>query len=199
MSNFVMGKGFKAKKSTTLVVVGVLLLAALISVKVFWLDQQRYLVPAQTIPAGANLAQASWRVVPANLGSLGVGYLSGTTTPRGYALQPLPVNNLVARASVVATAPSALSRLVITTKTQLGRSVHAGSRVAIWSAQRLENNQFDVPKRLVALASVARVTKASGVFASTNQQVEVLIDPLQTPAVLAAMASDSPIFLVAAQ
>jgi len=199
MNSFVMGSGAKNRKTATFVVGGLLILAALISVKVFWLDQQRYLVPARTIPAGANLSDAQWKSVSANLGSLGVGYLGANAKPAGYALQPLPANNLVARASVASTAPDSLSRLVITTKTQLGTTVHSGSRVAIWSAQRLENNQFDVPKRLVSLASVARVSKASGVFASTNQQVEVLIDPLQTPAVLAAMASDSPIFLVAAQ
>ena len=199
MANFVVGGGMKPKKITVYAVAVVLVIAALAAVKLVWLDQQRYLVPAQTVPAGANLAAASWRPVSANLGQLGVGYLPATVAPKGFALEPLPAGNLVARSSVSQLAPDSLSRLVITTKTQLGQSVRAGARVAIWSAQRLDNNQFDVPKRLVAVASVARVAKASGVFASTNQQVEVLISPLQTPAVLAAMASDSPIFLVAAQ
>ena len=39
--------------------------------------------------------------------------------------------------------------------------------------------------------------KQQGVFASKAQDVEVLINPLQAPAVISAMATDSPIFLVA--
>lgn len=170
-----------------------------LGVKAIWFDSQGYLVPSRSIPVGANLANEKFRLVHINLGQLAGSYLSNAHAPRGFAQTTLAAGQLVSKTSVSRWAPATIERIVVTNKTQLGSGVHSGARVSIWSAKRLENNQFDVPKRLVAAATVARVIKGSAVFGSQNQQVEVLVNPTQTPALLAAMASESPIFLVAEQ
>ena len=170
-----------------------------LGVKAIWFDQQRYLVPVSVIPEGSNLALEKWRAVPAGLGSLATNYLPANQRPRGFALETLLPGRLVDRRLLGAFAPETLARVVITNKTQLGSGVHSGAKVAIWAAQRLASNQFDAPKLLAAHSVVSRVIKGSAVFGGQNQQVEVLIKPIQTSAVLAAMASDSAVFLVAQQ
>lgn len=170
-----------------------------LGVKAIWFDSKGYLVPVHSIPVGANLANEKFRLVHVNLGQIGGAYLSGERRPQGFAQTTLAANQLVSAANVSIWAPATVERIVVTNKTQLGSGVHSGARVSIWSAKRLDNNQFDVPKRLVASATVARVIKSSAVFGGQNQQVEVLVNPTQTPALLEAMASDSPIFLVAEQ
>lgn len=177
------------------IVAGVLGLGA----KAVWFDQQRYLVPVSVVPEGAKLQTVQWRAVPASLGALGGQYVTAAKAPRGFALSTLFPNKLVQVSQLGAFAPDSLARVVVTNKTQLGSGVHAGAAVAIWSAQRLQANQYDAPKRLVAHAQVSRVIKNSAMFGAQSQQVEVLIQPIQTPAVLQAMASDSAIFLVAQQ
>jgi hypothetical protein len=177
--------------------VGLVVVAAAFCLKFFVFNQQQYLVPVHTIAMGESLDSQEFRVANLSLGPLGSKYLHGRTKPHGYASQPIFAGNLVARAAISATAPADFVRLVVTSKTALGTAIHAGSIVAIWSAARLTGNEYDVPKRLAGAVSVARVVKQQGVFASKPQEVEVLINPLQAPAVISAMATDSPIFLVA--
>jgi hypothetical protein len=177
-----------------------LLLALLgLGVKAIWFDQKRYLVPASVIPQGSNLALEKWQAVPASLGYLGGGYLAADAKPRGYALATLFPKKFVQLSDIGHYAPQSLARVVVTNKTQLGSGVHSGASVQVWAATKLANNQFDIPKELVESARVARVIKGSAVFGSQNQQVELLIDPSQTAAVILAMSSDSAIFLVATQ
>lgn len=170
-----------------------------LGVKAIWFDSRVYLVPARVIPVGANLASEKFRVLHVNLGQVGGAYLSGAGHPRGFAQATLAAGLLIRRSDISAWAPSSVERIVVTNKTQLGSGVHAGAAVSVWSAQRLDNNQFGAPKRLVGRATVSRVIKGSAVFGSQSQQVEILVQPIQTPAVLEAMASESPIFLVAEQ
>ena len=178
----------------------VLLVAILgLGIKIVWFDTTSYLVPTSVVPVGSRLSAEKFRSVRLNLGQLGGHYLKAGKTPAGFASKTLQPNQLIATSSLSASAPETVARVVVTNKTQIGSGVHAGGEVSIWSARRLANNQFDVPKRLVAKAVVSKVIKNSAVFGGQNQQVEVLVAPLQAPAILAAMASDSPIFLVALQ
>jgi hypothetical protein len=177
--------------------IGLVVVVVAVCLKFFVFNQQQYLVPVHTLAMGESLDSQTSRVANLSLGSMGVRYLKGTVKPRGFASQPIYAGDLVARSAISGVAPSEFVRLVVTSKTALGASIHAGSIVAIWSAARLSGNEFDAPKRLAAAVSVTRVVKQQGVFASKAQDVEVLINPLQAPAVISAMATDSPIFLVA--
>lgn len=179
--------------------IGLVLAAALLCLKLFVLTQQPYLVPVHTIAEGESLSGQKWHQTNLNLGALGGKYLGGTKTPSGYAVVSLPAGELVSKAQVTSVTPGDFVRLVVTSKTEIGSSIRAGSIVAIWSTARLSGNQFDVPKRLAGAVSVIRRVKQQGVFASKSQEVEVLINPIQAPAVISAMASDSPIFLLAEQ
>ena len=200
MAQLVLGRVGRLNSATLRWIAGLLVVGIMgLGVKAIWFDSQGYLVPARVIPVGANLASEKFRLVHINLGQLGGAYLNGSDQPAGYAQSTLAAGQLVTKSSISSWAPATVERIVVTNKTQLGSGVHPGARVSIWSAKRLENNQFDVPKRLVAAATVSRVIKGSAVFGSQNQQVEVLVNPIQTPALLAAMSSDSPIFLVAEQ
>lgn len=177
-------------------VVAVLLAAIGVFLKFAVLNRQAYLVPVHTIAVGESLNTQQWRSVNLNLGPLATRYFDSAHRPTGFALQALASGNLVAKKSVTAVRPNDFVRLVISSKTELTAAVHPGSIVSIWSSQRLSGNQFDVPKRLAAAVSVTKLLKQQGVFSSKAQQVEVLINPLQAPSVMAAMASDSPIFFV---
>lgn len=177
----------------------VLVAAVAVILKFTVFNRQAYLVPIHTIAIGDSLTGQQWRRVNLNLGSLSKRYFDETHEPSGYAGQALIAGNLVAKASVTEVRPNDFVRLVISSKTELTAAVRPGAVVSIWSSQRLSGNQFDVPKRLAAAVSVTKVLKQQGVFTSKAQQVEILINPLQAPAVMAAMASDSPIFFVSQQ
>ena len=191
------GRSSTKAKYLKLSAAALVVIVAAVCLKIFVFNQQQYLVPVHTIALGESLESQQWRVANLTLGPLGKRYLTARDKPSGYANEPIYAGNLVAKATISAAAPTDFVRLVVTSKTALGNSIHAGSVVAIWSAARLSGNQFDVPKRLAGAVSVTRLVKQQGVFASKAQDVEILINPLQAPAVISAMASDSPIFLVA--
>jgi len=180
-------------------VIAVIVFAVLaVGVKFIFLDQTRYLVPGQTVPQGASLATVSWNEVSANLGAIGGQYLPAGVRPVGFAAADLGAGQLVPKTAVSHWSPKQLSRVVVTSKTQLSQNVVAGAKVTVWAAKKVQMS-YDAPQLLVGSAKVARVVKASGVFASQNQQVELLVDPIDAPVLLDAMASDSAIFLVAGQ
>ncbi|MEN9737083.1 MAG: hypothetical protein RJA26_316 [Actinomycetota bacterium] len=192
-------KGLASNGWIRWVAVAVLVGVIGLGVKAIWFDQQRYLVPVSVIPEGSNLALEKWQSVPASLGVIGSRYLPATVRPRGFALETLFPGRLVQLTQLGSFAPESLSRVVVTNKTQLGSGIHPAASVQIWAAQRLLNNQFDAPKLLVRRATVSRIIKGAAMFGGQSQQAEVLIRPAQTAGVLAAMASDSAVFLVAEQ
>jgi hypothetical protein len=177
----------------------VALALAALGAKFFILDQQHYLVPSRAVAPGEPLNRVSWNTVNANLGNLARHYLLSDHKPQGYALQALSPGQLVPLVSTARLQPGTFARLVVTTKTQLGQGIRTGAKVAIWTSEKLQNNQFDAPKRIVANAVVARVLKQQAMFSSASQQVELMVAPIQTPIVLSAVATDSAIFLVAQQ
>lgn len=180
-------------------VIGVVVFAILaLGAKLIFLEQTRYLVPGQTVPQGSSLATVSWNEVSANLGAIGGQYLPAGVRPVGFAAADLGAGQLVPKTAVSHTSPEQLSRVVVTSKTQLSQNVVAGAKVTVWAAKKVQMS-YDPPQLLVGAAKVARVVKATGVFASQNQQVELLVDPIDAPVLLDAMASDSAIFLVAGQ
>ena len=170
-----------------------------LGVKTIWFDTKGYLVPDGVIPVGANLANEHFKVVRLSLGRISGSYLTSDKHPVGFAMSTMESGQLIAKSKLSPYPPESISRLVVTNKTQLGSAIRSGAEVSVWSAQRLAGNQFDAPKRLVARAVVSKVIKNSAVFGGQNQQVEILVKPIQAPAILAAMASDSPLFLVAQQ
>ena len=170
-----------------------------LGVKTIWFDTTGYLVPDGVIPVGANLATEHFKVVRLSLGSISGNYLTSSSQPVGYASATMAPGQLIAKTSLSSFPPESISRLVVTNKTQLGSGIRSGATVSVWTSKRLASNQFDAPSRLVSRAVVSKVIKNSAVFGGQNQQVEILVKPIQAPAILAAMASDSPIFLVAEQ
>lgn len=187
------------QKLVRLTGVVVALALAVLGAKFFILDQQHYLVPSRAVAPGEPLDRVSWNTVNANLGTLASHYLPADRKPQGYARQALSAGQLVPLVSTARLQPGTFARLVVTTKTQLGQGIRTGAKVAIWTSEKLQNNQFDAPKRIVANAVVARVLKQQAMFSSASQQVELMIAPIQTPIVLSAVATDSAIFLVALQ
>jgi hypothetical protein len=177
----------------------VALALAVLGAKFFILDQQHYLVPSRAVAPGEPLNRVSWNTVNANLGNLASHYLPADHKPQGYALQALSPGQLVPLVATARLQPGTFARLVVTTKTQLGQGIRTGAKVAIWASEKLQNNQFDAPKRIVANAVVARVLKQQAMFSSASQQVELMVAPIQTPIVLSAVATDSAIFLVSQQ
>jgi len=187
-----------SNKIGKIAIVAISVVAVAIGIKFAFLDQSRYLVPGQTVPQGASLATASWSEVSANLGAIGGQYLLAGSVPRGFATTDLVAGQLVPSSAVSQVSAQNLSRVVVTSKTQLSQNVVPGARVTVWAAKRVLNT-YEPPQLLVSAAKVAQVVKATGVFASQNQQVELLVNPTEAPAILDAMAGDSAIFLVARQ
>lgn len=182
------------------ILAGLLVVAALgLGAKAIWFDQTRYLVAHRVVPIGANLAHEKWDEVGISLGKLAGSYLQGGKTPTGFAQATIGAGQLVPLSAVGKRAPETRARLVLTNKTALGSGVRSGAEVSIWSTRRISAGVLDAPRRLVAKATVARIIKGGEVFGGQSQQVEVLVTPMQAPLLLEAMASESPIFLVAGQ
>ncbi len=75
-------------------------------------------------------------------------------------------------------------------------SVEAGSVVEVWAAPLLERGRYDVPRILVADATVVSVTRDDSMIGGGSAALEVVIPRADVAATLAAMADESALSVV---
>ncbi|MGZ0711399.1 SAF domain-containing protein (plasmid) [Coraliomargarita sp. W4R53] len=155
---------------------------------------------ARTIVVGEAISPADVRVVEVALGQTGDSYITpddfadGAVAARTIAEGELIPASAVADATTVRT-----TNVVIRTSVDVPAAVAAGTTVELWAAPLLERGSYDVPRILVADATVAVVTRDDSAIGGGSAALELVISRADVAATLAAIADQSALSVVPAQ
>ena len=180
---------------------GVLLVAA--SVIGVWLvvSAARQTVPvfaaAHTIVPGEAIGAGDLTVVDVALGPLADTYLTADALVGArVATRTIEAGELVPAASVGDPSDARTTSVVVRSAVDVPASVEAGTVVELWSAPLLEQGAYDVPRILVADATVVSVTRDDSMMGGGAAALELVIPRADVPATLAAMSDESALSVV---
>ncbi|WP_345801942.1 SAF domain-containing protein [Microbacterium sp. AZCO] len=180
---------------------GILLVAASVAGVWFVVSASRQTVPVfaatRTIVPGEAVSKDDLRLVDVALGQLGDAYLTSDSVEDGLiATRTVEEGELVPATAVDAAAAAATTTVVLRSTVDVPASVDAGSVVEVWEAPLIERGSYDVPRILVADATVVSVTRDDSMMGGGAAALEVVIPRADVAAVLAAMADESALSVV---
>lgn len=180
---------------------GILLIAA--SVAGVWLvvSSARQTAPvfaaAHTIVPGETVTRDDLEVVDVALGQLGDTYFAPDALVDGLvATRTVTAGELVPTSAVGAAAKARTTSVVVRSAVDVPASVEAGTVVEVWAAPMLERGEFDVPRILVADATVVSVTRDDSMIGGGSAALELVIPRADVATTLAAMADESALSVV---
>lgn len=180
---------------------GVLLIV--VSVAGVWLvvAASRTTVPvyaaARTIVPGETIASGDVRVVDVALGTLADTYLRpGELDGAAVATRTIHTGELVPAESVGDPDAARTTSVVVRSAVDVPASVEPGAVVEVWAAPLLEGGDYDVPRILVADATVVSVTRDDSMLGGGAAALELVIPRADVAATLAAMADESALSVV---
>ncbi|MEU1972455.1 SAF domain-containing protein [Microbacterium sp. NPDC019599] len=180
---------------------GILLIAASIAGVWFVVSAARQSVPVfaatRTIVPGDAVAADDVRLVEVALGQVGEAYLTAEALDEGLvATRTVAEGELVPQSAVDAASTAATTTVVVHSAVEVPSSVAAGSVVEVWEAPLLEHGGYDVPRILVADATVVAVTSDDSMIGGGAASLELVIPRADVAAVLEAMADESALSVV---
>jgi hypothetical protein len=180
---------------------GILLIAASVAGVWFIVSASRQTVPVfaatRTIVPGEAVEGADLRLVDVSLGQLDGAYLTADGLEAGLvATRTVTEGELVPQSAVGAAAAAGTTTVVLHSAVEVPASVGAGSVVEIWEAPLIERGRYDVPRILVADATVVSVTQDDSMIGGGAASLEVVIPRADVAAVLGAMADESALSVV---
>ncbi len=142
---------------------GILLVVASIAGVWFVVSASRQTVPAfaagRTIVPGEAISDDDLRLVDVALGQVGDAYLTPDALVDGLvATRTIESGELVPHSAVGEAAAVRTTSVVLRSAVDVPGSVQAGSVVEVWAAPLIERGAYDVPRILVADATVVSVT-----------------------------------------
>jgi hypothetical protein len=182
---------------------GILLVIASVAGVWFVVAASRQTVPAfaasRTIVPGEAISSDDVRLVDVSLGQLGDAYLDPDALADGLvATRTIESGELVPRSAVGDAATVRTTSVVLRSAVDVPGSVGAGSTVEVWAAPLIERGSYDVPRILVADATVVSVTRDDSMIGGGSASLEVVIPRAEVAATLAAMAEESALSIVPA-
>ena len=180
---------------------GILLIAASVAGVWFVVSASRQTAPVfaatRTIIPGETVARDDVRLVDVALGQLEGSYLTAEALDEGLvATRTVSEGELVPASAVDAVAAAATTTVVLHSAVEVPMSVEAGSVVEVWVAPLIERGSYDIPRILVADATVVAVTRDDSMIGGGAASLEVVIPRADVAAVLAAMADESALSVV---
>jgi hypothetical protein len=180
---------------------GILLIAASVAGVWFVVSASRQTVPVfaatRTIVPGEAVAGDDLRIVDVSLGQLEGAYLAPDALEAGLvATRTVAEGELVPQSAVGASAAAATTTVVLHSAVEVPASVDAGSVVEVWEAPLIERGRYDVPRILVADATIVSVTRDDSMIGGGAAALEVVIPRADVAAVLGAMADESALSVV---
>jgi len=180
---------------------GILLIAASVAGVWFVVSASRQTAPVfaatRTIIPGETVARDDVRLVDVALGQLEGSYLTAEALDEGLvATRTVSEGELVPASAVDAVAAAATTTVVLHSAVEVPMSVEAGSVVEVWEAPLIERGSYDIPRILVADATVVAVTRDDSMIGGGAASLEVVIPRADVAAVLAAMADESALSVV---
>jgi hypothetical protein len=180
---------------------GILLIVA--SVAGVWLvvSAARQTVPVfvadRTIVSGEVVSSDDVRLADVALGTLGEGYLDAESLDEGMvATRTIASDELVPRSAVEPAEAVRTTAVVLRSSVDVPATVVPGSVVEVWAAPLVESGSYDVPRILVAEATVASVERDDSMMGGGAAALEVVIARADVAAVLAAMSDESALSVV---
>ena len=152
----------------------------------------------RTIVPGEAISGDDVRLVDVALGQVGDAYLAPDALADGLvATRTIESGELVPPSAVGdAAARRAPRASCCAARSTCPASVDAGSVVEVWAAPLLERGAYDVPRILVADATVVSVTRDDSMIGGGSAALEVVIPRADVAATLAAMADESALSVV---
>jgi hypothetical protein len=180
---------------------GILLVVASVAGVWFVVAASRQTVPAfaasRTIVPGEAISGDDVRVVEVSLGQLGDAYLAPDALADGLvATRTIESGELVPHSAVGEASAVRTTSVVLRSAVDVPGSVEAGSVVEVWAAPLIERGSYDVPRILVADATVVSVTRDDSMIGGGSAALEIVIPRSDVAATLAAMADESALSVV---
>lgn len=180
---------------------GILLIGASIVGVWFVVTAARQTSPAyaavRTLVPGQSVTAEDVRVVDVALGMLGDSYLAPTGLAEGaVATRTVGEGELLPADAVGDARSSSTTNVVLRTEADVSSAVAPGARVEVWHAPKIEREGYDVPRILVADATVAVVTKDEPMVGGARATLEVVVPRDAVAAVLAAQSSGAVLSVV---
>ncbi len=180
---------------------GILLVVASVAGVWFVVAASRQTIPAfaasRTIVPGEAISGDDVRVVEVSLGQLGDAYLAPDALADGLvATRTIESGELVPHSAVGEASAVRTTSVVLRSAVDVPGSVEAGSVVEVWAAPMIERGSYDVPRILVADATVVSVTRDDSMIGGGSAALEIVIPRSDVAATLAAMADESALSVV---
>ena len=180
---------------------GILLVVASVAGVWFVVAASRQTVPAfaasRTIVPGEAISSDDVRLVDVSLGQLGDAYLASDALADGLvATRTIASGELVPHSAVGEASEARTTSVVLRSAVDVPGSVEAGSVVEVWAAPLIERGSYDVPRVLVADATVVSVTRDDTMIGGGSAALEIVIPRADVAATLAAMADESALSVV---
>lgn len=180
---------------------GILLIVASVAGVWFVVSAARQTAPvfaaAHTIVSGQPVTEADVRVVDVALGQVTDAYLTPEMLGDGVvATRTISAGELVPQSAIGDAAQAQSTSVVMRSAVDVPASVTAGSVVEVWAAPLVERGEYDVPRILVADATVVSVTSDDSMIGGGAAALELVIPRADVAAVLAAIADDAALSVV---
>lgn len=180
---------------------GILLVVASVAGVWFVVAASRQTVPAfaasRTIVPGEAISRDDVRLVDVSLGQLGDAYLAPDALADGLvATRTIASGELVPRSAVGEASAARTTSVVLRSAVDVPGSVEAGSVVEVWAAPLIERGSYDVPRILVADATVVSVTRDDTMIGGGSAALEIVIPRADVASTLAAMSDESALSVV---
>lgn len=180
---------------------GILLIVASVAGVWFVVAAARQTAPvyaaAHTIVPGESITSDDLRAVDVALGHVGDAYLSPDSLSEGMvATRTIASGELVPAAAVGEAARARTTNVVVRSAVDVPASVDAGTVVEVWAAPLKKTGDYNVPRILVADATVVSVTRDDSVIGGGAAALELVIPRADVAATLAAMADESALSVV---
>lgn len=181
--------------------IGILLIVASIAGVWFVVTSARQTVQmvaaSRTIVPGESVTAAELTVVDVALGQVGGAYLDPTELRDGLvATRTITRGELVPTSAVAAGSASRTTTIVVQSAVDVPAAVETGSVVELWSAPLIEGGGYDVPRILIADATVAAVTRDDSMIGGGSAMLELVIPRADVADALAAVAADAALSVV---
>jgi hypothetical protein len=182
---------------------GILLIVASVAGVWFVVAAARQTAPAlaavRTLVPGESVTRADLREVEVALGSLGDAYVSPDALADGLvATRTVTAGELVPAGALAGESRMRTTNVVVHSAVDVPAAVDAGSVVEVWAAPPAEAGDDELPRILVADATVVSVTRDESMMGGGAAAVELVIPRSDVAATLAAMAGESALSVVPA-
>ena len=154
-----------------------------------------YLVAATDLVPGVLVSESDLIATELDLGELGPSYLT-ELSPGSAVTDFVGRGELLPKRLIADFRSDNQTQLRIIPAADPAGSIVHGSTVAVWQVVEIEDQV--IPEQVVAAALVVAITDSEGLFASDVAQYELLLSQNQATTLIAAMASELPLYLVPA-